>query len=44
MNQVLTGNDWIKLKFWDLSGEDRFRSLMPAYLQDASAAIVVQLI
>ncbi|CAE7774213.1 RABH1B [Symbiodinium pilosum] len=39
--KVLTGNDWIKLKFWDLSGEDRFRSLMPAYLQDASAAIVV---
>ena len=39
--QVLGGREWIKLKLWDCAGEDRFRSLMPAYLQDAAAAIVV---
>eukprot|EP00439_Symbiodinium_sp_Y106_P031742 s6088_g3.t2 len=39
--KVLGGRDWIRLKLWDLSGESRFRSLMPAYLQDAAAAIVV---
>ncbi|CAE7314729.1 RABA2A [Symbiodinium sp. KB8] len=39
--KVLGGREWIKLKLWDCAGEDRFRSLMPAYLQDAAAAIVV---
>ncbi|CAE7253023.1 ryh1 [Symbiodinium natans] len=39
--KVFSGHEWVKLKLWDTAGEDRFRSLMPAYLQDAAAAIVV---
>ena len=31
----------IKLQLWDTAGQERFRSLIPNYLREASAAVVV---
>ena len=31
----------IRLQLWDTAGQERFRSLIPSYIRDSSAAIVV---
>lgn len=31
----------IRLQLWDTAGQERFRSLIPSYIRDASAAVVV---
>jgi Ras-related protein Rab-6A len=31
----------IKLQLWDTAGQERFRSLIPNYLREAAAAVVV---
>ena len=31
----------VKLQLWDTAGQERFRSLIPSYIRDCSAAIVI---
>merc|ERR1711881_417042 len=31
----------IRLQLWDTAGQERFRSLIPSYIRDSSAAVVV---
>mmetsp|Transcript_26640 Transcript_26640/g.75203 ORF Transcript_26640/g.75203 Transcript_26640/m.75203 type:complete len:210 (-) Transcript_26640:80-709(-) len=31
----------VKLQLWDTAGQERFRSLIPSYIRDAAAAVVV---
>lgn len=31
----------VRLQLWDTAGQERFRSLIPSYIRDASAAVVV---
>ena len=31
----------IRMQIWDTAGQERFRSLIPSYIRDASAAVVV---
>merc|ERR1740121_3505829 len=31
----------LRLQLWDTAGQERFRSLIPSYIRDAAAAIVV---
>jgi Ras-related protein Rab-6A len=31
----------VRLQLWDTAGQERFRSLIPSYIRDSSAAIVV---
>merc|ERR1719305_2086606 len=31
----------IRLQLWDTAGQERFRSLIPSYIRDAAAAVVV---
>ena len=31
----------VKLQLWDTAGQERFRSLIPNYLREAAAAVVV---
>jgi len=31
----------LRLQLWDTAGQERFRSLIPSYIRDASAAVVV---
>merc|ERR550525_1084046 len=31
----------VRLQLWDTAGQERFRSLIPSYIRDAAAAIVV---
>lgn len=31
----------VKLQLWDTAGQERFRSLIPSYIRDASAAVVI---
>lgn len=41
LNGKLTDGDKIKLQIWDTAGQERYRALMPLYMRDASAAIIV---
>lgn len=34
-------NRTIRLQIWDTAGQERFRSLIPSYIRDCSAAVVV---
>jgi len=38
---VTVGGQSIKLRVWDTAGQEKFRSLIPAYVRDASAAVLV---
>uniref|UniRef100_A0A8C9LHJ2 Uncharacterized protein n=1 Tax=Piliocolobus tephrosceles TaxID=591936 RepID=A0A8C9LHJ2_9PRIM len=31
----------VRLQLWDTAGQERFRSLIPSYIRDSAAAIVV---
>merc|ERR1719197_202781 len=31
----------VRLQLWDTAGQERFRSLIPSYIRDAAAAVVV---
>jgi len=31
----------VRLQIWDTAGQERFRSLIPSYIRDSSAAVVV---
>lgn len=31
----------IKLQLWDTAGQERFRSLIPSYIRDCSAAVII---
>ncbi|KAH0625278.1 hypothetical protein JD844_033735 [Phrynosoma platyrhinos] len=33
----------IRLQLWDTAGQERFRSLIPSYIRDSAAAVVVRL-
>ncbi|KAF1743043.1 hypothetical protein MXB_298 [Myxobolus squamalis] len=35
------GDRTVRLQLWDTAGQERFRSLIPGYIRDSSAAIVV---
>lgn len=30
----------LRLQLWDTAGQERFRSLMPSYIRDSSAAVI----
>lgn len=34
-------NKTIRLQLWDTAGQERFRSLIPSYIRDSNAAIIV---
>eukprot|EP00922_Rhytidocystis_sp_ex-Travisia-forbesii_P037194 GHVS01055427.1.p1 GENE.GHVS01055427.1~~GHVS01055427.1.p1 ORF type:complete len:211 (+),score=18.73 GHVS01055427.1:120-752(+) len=34
-------NRTVRLQLWDTAGQERFRSLIPSYIRDSSAAVVV---
>lgn len=34
-------NKTIRLQLWDTAGQERFRSLIPSYIRDSDAAIIV---
>lgn len=38
---VSVGDKTIRLQLWDTAGQERFRSLVPGYLKDAVAALLV---
>ncbi|XP_058987341.1 ras-related protein Rab-6A-like [Musca domestica] len=38
---VSLDNSSVRLQIWDTAGQERFRSLIPSYVRDSSAAIVV---
>ena len=40
-NVTLDDGRTIRLQLWDTAGQERFRSLIPSYIRDASAAIIV---
>lgn len=40
-NVMLSDNTMIKLHFWDTSGQERFRSLVPLYYKDTHVALLV---
>ena len=31
----------VRLQLWDTAGQERFRSLIPSYIRDAAAAVIV---
>src|SRR5574343_888373 len=35
------GDKSMRLQLWDTAGQERFRSLIPNYIRDSSAAIIV---
>lgn len=35
------GGPQIRLQLWDTAGQERFRSLIPSYIRDSAAAVVV---
>ncbi len=37
----LEGDRSLRLQLWDTAGQERFRSLIPSYIRDSSAAVVV---
>lgn len=39
-NLVINGTT-IRLQLWDTAGQERFRSLIPGYLRDCHAALIV---
>ncbi|KAK1933038.1 Ras family protein [Babesia divergens] len=42
LSKVVTVNGkTMRLQLWDTAGQERFRTLMPSYIRDSSAAIVV---
>ncbi|AFZ79904.1 Ras-related rab6 small GTP-binding protein, putative [Theileria equi strain WA] len=42
LSKTVTANGkTMRLQLWDTAGQERFRSLMPSYIRDSSAAIVV---
>ncbi|EMD45360.1 small GTPase EhRabX22, putative, partial [Entamoeba histolytica KU27] len=34
-------NKSIQLQIWDTAGQERYRSLIPSYIRDSSAAVIV---
>jgi Ras-related protein Rab-6A len=34
-------NQDIRLQLWDTAGQERFRTLIPTYIRDCAAAVVV---
>eukprot|EP01065_Artemidia_motanka_P013834 TRINITY_DN17790_c0_g3_i1.p1 TRINITY_DN17790_c0_g3~~TRINITY_DN17790_c0_g3_i1.p1 ORF type:complete len:203 (+),score=7.99 TRINITY_DN17790_c0_g3_i1:80-688(+) len=38
---IHAGNRTLRLQLWDTAGQERFRSLIPSYIRDSSAAILV---
>lgn len=38
---LLRGWPQIRLQLWDTAGQERFRSLIPSYIRDSAAAVVV---
>lgn len=38
---VHIGNKSIKLHLWDTAGDEKFRSLIPAYIKDSALAIIM---
>jgi len=38
---VLDDGRSVRLQLWDTAGQERFRSLIPSYIRDAAAAVVV---
>lgn len=38
---VIVGDNQIRLQIWDTAGTERFRSLIPNYIRDLSAAVAV---
>uniref|UniRef100_A0A8C7UHX9 RAB41, member RAS oncogene family n=1 Tax=Oncorhynchus mykiss TaxID=8022 RepID=A0A8C7UHX9_ONCMY len=38
---LLCGWPQIRLQLWDTAGQERFRSLIPSYIRDSAAAVVV---
>merc|ERR1719362_134270 len=38
---INTGERSIRLQIWDTAGQERFRSLIPSYIRDASAVMIV---
>jgi Ras-related protein Rab-6A len=42
LSKTLTLNDRsLRLQLWDTAGQERFRSLIPNYIRDSSAAVIV---
>lgn len=42
LSKTLTiGSNSMRLQLWDTAGQERFRSLIPNYIRDSSAAIIV---
>lgn len=39
--QSFHGWPQIRLQLWDTAGQERFRSLIPSYIRDSAAAVVV---
>eukprot|EP00930_Biecheleria_cincta_P052592 TRINITY_DN37841_c0_g1_i1.p1 TRINITY_DN37841_c0_g1~~TRINITY_DN37841_c0_g1_i1.p1 ORF type:complete len:230 (+),score=48.91 TRINITY_DN37841_c0_g1_i1:144-833(+) len=40
-NVYLESGKSVRLQLWDTAGQERFRSLIPSYIRDAAAAVVV---
>lgn len=38
---LFRGRTKIRLQLWDTAGQERFRSLIPSYIRDSAAAVVV---
>lgn len=34
-------NETIRLQLWDTAGQERYRSLIPSYIKDSDACIIV---
>lgn len=41
MPRSFRGGPQIRLQLWDTAGQERFRSLIPSYIRDSAAAVVV---
>ena len=40
MKNIYKGDKTIKIMLWDTAGQEKFKSLIPSYLVDASIALV----
>ena len=38
---MTVGNRSIQLQIWDTAGQERYRSLIPSYIRDSAAAVIV---